>query len=475
MEAYKFKKKSWLIPSVEKTIRDRSLFDPGARLVIGVSGGPDSMALLSVLTALRPKWDLELLALYCHHGLRVEADGEEAFVRTWASTWGCRFLSRKLEVREYQREGGMSLEEAARILRHRAFEEVLRKEKADHIALAHTADDQAEEVLISLIRGAGLGGLAGIPMSRGRVIRPFLRTYKSEISRFLQDQDIPFQVDRSNVDQRFLRARVRHHLLPELKNYSPNILAQLNRTARLLQADEEFLQEKTRPLSEGLLSQGAYGISISRSALAVLPQALGSRLIQQALLKNSPRLRHIRSSHLLSILRAAQGGRDRGYLALPQGRLVLWDRNNIQIMNRGAEALETGDFSYEIDRPQSLIIRETGDKLGFKKITGFPGSEILSRDKNRVLVDFDKITWPLLIRNSRPGDRFQPLGLKGSKKISRFFIDRKIPLNRRPRIPLVFSNTEVVWVAGLEIGEPYRLDRHSGQCLEITYESRKEL
>ncbi|HMK65074.1 MAG TPA: tRNA lysidine(34) synthetase TilS, partial [Thermodesulfobacteriota bacterium] len=229
MATSKFKIKSGVTFSVEKIIRERKLFDPGAKLIAGVSGGPDSMALLLVLSALREKWDLQLLVLYCHHGLRPEADHEEIFVKTWSAKWGCPFFSKKLPVGKFKKEEGMSLEEAARELRYRTFEELLREEKADRIVLAHTADDQAEEVLISLIRGAGLGGLAGIPMRRGPIIRPLLGIYRSEILSLLHEQNIPFQVDHSNLDQRFLRARVRHHLLPELKAYSPNILAQLNR------------------------------------------------------------------------------------------------------------------------------------------------------------------------------------------------------------------------------------------------------
>ena len=475
MATSKFKIKSGVTFSVEKIIRERKLFDPGAKLIAGVSGGPDSMALLLVLSALREKWDLQLLVLYCHHGLRPEADQEEIFVKTWSAKWSCPFFSKKLPVGKFKKEEGMSLEEAARELRYRTFEELLREEKADRIVLAHTADDQAEEVLISLIRGAGLGGLAGIPMRRGPIIRPLLGIYRSEILSLLHEQNIPFQVDHSNLDQRFLRARVRHHLLPELKAYSPNILAQLNRTARLLQADEEFLQEKTTALAEKLLLPENSVISISREALASLPQSLGSRLIQQALSKTSPQLRHIQSSHILSILKAARTGRDKGQLPLPEGRLVLWDRNLIRITRKGAKTVRVGEFSYEIHRPQSLVLQETGDTLDFRKITLPPSSNPVLQDCQRIQVDLDKITWPLIVRNSRPGDRFQPLGMKGSKKVSRFFIDRKVPTQIRPRIPLVFSGMALVWVAGLGIAEPFRLDRFSRRALEITWTRQNEL
>ncbi len=306
------KKTPDLLPLMEKVIKESELFEPGARIIIGVSGGPDSMALLSLLVELRPHWDLDLMVLHCHHGLRAAADEEEALVKVWAKKWGCPFLSRKLPVKDFQRESGMSLQEAARELRYRTFLELAEVKKADRVALAHTANDQAEEVLIGLIRGAGLGGLAGIPVKRGPFIRPLIRIYRTEILNYLTIKTIPFKEDLSNRDFRYLRARVRHHLLPELKKYSPNIIAQLNQTAGLLQKDEEYLQEKVDQLSETVFSYSGQGTSIRRSSLADLPQALSSRLIQKAVLNSVGRLRHIRAVHILSIIAAAQGSRKPG-------------------------------------------------------------------------------------------------------------------------------------------------------------------
>ncbi|MBA4393811.1 MAG: tRNA lysidine(34) synthetase TilS, partial [Desulfobacca sp.] len=163
MTQVKKQKSPALLWSVEKVIKTYGLFDPGARILIGVSGGPDSMALLSLLSELRPKWALELMVLYCHHGLRLAADEEESFVRDWSRNLDCLFFSRRLPVREYQKETGKSLQEAARELRYRAFAELIKQKAINRVALAHTANDQAEEVLIGLIRGTGLGGLIGMP------------------------------------------------------------------------------------------------------------------------------------------------------------------------------------------------------------------------------------------------------------------------------------------------------------------------
>ena len=469
MERVLKKKKATLLQSVESLIKEYGLFDPAARILIGVSGGPDSMALLSLLSDLSPQWNLKLRVLYCHHGLRAAADEEEAFVRTWSKKLGCAFAARKLPVRDFQKQTGMSLQEAARELRYQTFWEYIKHQKVEKVALAHTANDQAEEFLIGLIRGAGLGGLAGIPVKRGPVIRPLIKTYRPEILNYLASKHIPYKEDVSNRDFRYLRARVRHHLLPELRKYSPNIVAQLNQMIGLLQKDEEYLQEKADQLADDSLSFSDHTASIRRSDLINLPQAVGSRLIQKAIFKSLGHLRHIRAVHILSILEAAQGNRLGGRIILPGSWSAQWDRDNIKILPAFSDPQTMMPFAYEIDRPQEVFIRETSERVSFRKVKTLIGSALFTGDKNLARVDFDKLTWPLLIRNMRPGDRFRPLGLEGSKKVSRFFIDRKVPQVLRSRIPLVLSGGAIVWIAGMEIGQPFCLDLHSTRALELEY------
>ena len=469
MEQVGKKKKLGLLLSVEAFIKETELFEPGARILIGVSGGPDSMALLSILAEMRPKWDLDLMVLHCHHGLRAAADEEEAFVRAWSKKLGCPFFRRKLPVRNFQRVSGKSLQEAARELRYRAFLEVAKLKKADRVALAHTANDQAEEVLISLIRGAGLGGLAGIPVRRGPVIRPLIKTFRKELLDYLSAKKIPFKEDASNRDFRYLRARVRHHLLPELKKYSPNILVQLNQTAGLLQKDDEYLQEKVDHLAGALLSRQGQTISIRRSGLTGLPRALGSRIIQKAIFNSLGHLRHIRAIHILSILEVAQSNRKQGRIILPEGWSARWDRDYIRILPVSGDPEPIKSFIYEIEKPRELFVQETGERVYFKKIKASFKSSLSLNNKNPVRVDFDKLIWPLQIRNKCPGDRFRPLGMSGSKKVSRYFMDRKIPKAKRDRIPLVLSGGEIVWIAGMDIGQAFSLDRHSTRALEMEY------
>jgi tRNA(Ile)-lysidine synthase len=472
MESTPKKRKSRLSSEIESFIRKEGLFDPGARILIGVSGGPDSMALLSLLTGLRPRWDLDLRVLYCHHGLRAAADGEEAFVQAWAKKLGCPFFARKLSVREFQKETGKSLQEAARELRYQAFEDYAKQENMDRVALAHTANDQAEEVLIGLIRGAGLGGLAGMPVHRGPFIRPLIRTYRPEILDYLKAENIPYQEDASNQDFRYLRARVRHHLLPELEKYSPNIIGQLNQTTQLLQEDEAYLQEKVEGLKETVISFSDHTVTLDRAELAALPQALASRLIQKALVMGLGSLHHVRAVHILSILKAGNGGK--GRLPLPDGWWARWDQEKIEILPC-LPVPKPADHFYHLIKKPTRVRLETGDSLTFKKIKASSESFKPPGGRDLAMVDFDKLTWPLLIRNRRPGDRFRPLGMTGTKKVSRVLMDRKIPQALRSRIPLVFSGGEIVWIGGVEIGQSFCRDGRTSRILEIVYERGKGL
>jgi tRNA(Ile)-lysidine synthase len=463
-----------LLRSIEIVIKENGLLEPGAKVLIGVSGGPDSMALLSLLSELRPKWRFDLTVLYCHHGLRAAADEEKSFVRNWSKKFGHPFVSRRLGVRIHQRETGKSLQEAARDLRYRIFEDYLAKDSFDRVALAHTANDQAEEVLIGLIRGAGLGGLTGMALRRGPFIRPLLRTSRPEILHYLTFKNIPFKEDASNKDLHYLRARVRHHLLEELKYYSPNIIQQLNQTAGLLQKDEEYLQKKAAELAAVIVTSSGRTARFHRQKLRSLPQALVSRIFLKVLLEGMGDLRHIRAVHILSLLKAATGPGEKGQMPLPNGWSAQWNRQTLTILPSVPKSHDVAFFNYEINKPQRLDIVETGDFLSLKKVKAPSSYFQPPTQNNQAKVDFDKLSWPLKIRNVRPGDRFNPLGLNGIKKVSRFFIDRKIPQDLRSRIPLIFSKGEIVWIAGMGIGHPFRLDSNSNWALEMTYGKGKE-
>jgi tRNA(Ile)-lysidine synthase len=454
---------------VQKSSEQDELIHPGSRILVGVSGGPDSMALLAVLCSLRSRLDLELTVLYCHHGLRAAADQEELFVRQWAERWDCTFTAERLSVREWQQARKCSLQEAARECRYRALDAQRQRQQARSVALAHTANDQAEEVLIGLIRGAGLGGLAGIPRQRGPFVRPLLGIYREEIRAYLGRRDIPWLEDASNRDLRFLRARVRHHLLPALQQYSPNMPVQLTRLAELLRADEDFLQEKTREAWALAASGGDEVPVLSRRRLAGFPQAIGSRLIQTVLRRTPGGLAGLGSRHILTLLRLAAGPSPAGTFDLPGNRVALWEKDRFLIRPRNPAQPQPRSFSYWINGPGEVLIRETGGTLILEnvRLEDIPKNGV--RNEQEALVARDKIRWPLRVRSPEAGDRFQPLGMAGTKKVARFLMDRKVPRERRPLIPLLWSGEELVWVVGVGLAQPFAVMADSTAALYLEY------
>jgi tRNA(Ile)-lysidine synthase len=344
------------------------------------------------------------------------------------------------------------------------------EQQADQVALAHTANDQAEEVLIGLIRGAGLGGLAGIPLQREGFIRPLLATYRPEILTYLAERKIPYLEDESNKDRRFLRVRVRHQLLPELEKFSPNIIAQLNRTAGLLKKDEDFLQENTERIMARVLAPLEAGVQFSRSVLKELPPAILSRLFQKALFQVKGDLRSIGSVHLLSLVNAVCGSSIQGRLDLPGSVQASWDRDRIILQPGVSGSPPPLLFSGQVDKPGTISIREIGAEISFERVRIDPQTARKTFNKQQALVDWEKIQWPLVVRNVQSGDRFRPLGLKGAKKVNRFFRDRKIPRSQRDRIPLILSGGEIVWIAGLEIGDLFALNDQSRQALRLQFQ-----
>ncbi|NIA04879.1 MAG: tRNA lysidine(34) synthetase TilS [Proteobacteria bacterium] len=300
------------------------------RLVVGVSGGPDSVALLYVLAALRGPLDLGLIAVYVDHGLRpAETTGEGAYVKQSAADLAIDYEYVRVAAAEHAARAGLSLEHAARELRYEALRTVARQYGAACIAVAHTADDQAEEVLLRLIRGSGRKGLAGMRRRNRDLIRPFLETEKKVILAYLQDKNISYLQDSSNLDPRFLRNRVRHELLPFLeRRFDPGVRRSLRKTAASLAEDEVLLAALTDAcwdqvvsvsLDDGNEEAATCRIVLDRKLFGRQPAALQRRLVEKILWRlGSP----ARYEHILRVVEAARQGRTGSELHLSRGLRV---------------------------------------------------------------------------------------------------------------------------------------------------------
>jgi tRNA(Ile)-lysidine synthase len=275
---------SIMLKRIRKTIADCSLLERGDHLLVAVSGGPDSVALLRAMVLLSSEYDLQLTTAHLNHGLRgVEAKKEEAFVRRLCAGMGIACICKTIDIRMLQKGRGMSLEEIGREERYRYLDETAEICGAGKIATGHHRDDQAETVLINLLRGSGSGGLKGIPPVRdGRIIRPLLHVRRGEILEFLDREGLSYMTDSSNLSPLFLRNRIRHELIPELTlRYNPGIVEALSHTAEIIRKEDDYLQTVVRQiLSRWGILPGAEEIRLPLAALLLLHEALQGRVIK---------------------------------------------------------------------------------------------------------------------------------------------------------------------------------------------------
>ncbi|MBT0654410.1 tRNA lysidine(34) synthetase TilS [Geomobilimonas luticola] len=441
------------------------MFAAGDRVVVAVSGGADSVALLDFLVNLR-EMGLSLVIAHLNHQLRgEESDGDEAFVVRLAADYGLSVETLRVDVREFATRQRLSLEEAGRVARYDFFDEVAARHDARCIALAHHADDQAETVMLRLLRGAGGSGLAAmLPRSAdGRYVRPFLRVTRREIEAYLAARNLSFRTDSSNTDTSFLRNRIRHELLPFLAGYNGNIAARLVATAESLAADEELLEQVVAAAFDRLGSFERTGTRLLVKVLTTESRGLRYRLYRHALRLVKGDLARIGSLHLQSIDRLVHDAGSGASLSLPGGCRVTKSYGHL-VFTAGGSGEHPMDWEVPVEGPGryplpggSVLVVEPADSPAGLRMTS----------PTVTFLDGEQAPFPWLVRNFRAGDRFVPLGMTGHKKVKNLLIDCKVPRDRRWRIPLVFSSSHLVWVAGVRAAAEARLTAPTADVLKV--------
>jgi tRNA(Ile)-lysidine synthase len=466
-----------MLAKVRETIAQYGMLTPGDRVIAAVSGGPDSMALLAVLHLLSREFDIRLVVAHLNHGLRPEAPQEALLVNRYAESWGCPFVTECIDVAGLSRQSGKSLEEAGREARYAFLDRTARIYGARKIALGHHRQDQAETVLMNLMRGSGLEGLRGMtPLREGRYMRPLLFIDRAEIVVFLRERGIDFIIDSSNDDPFYLRNRIRGRLLPSLREtFNPNIDKGLSHLAEIVRLENDFMES----LVDRTLAQWEVGLSGPSIVLPVtdwrgLPEALQNRMIKRLLETLAPHGRGIAFTHIMAVRKLLIQGGPAGSLSLPfsigvkreYGKLLIFRRDR---SSRGDEAsAHIPDFTYPVEVPGEVHIAETGvtirltlENRGLSSLGDVMGNPTIA------LLDYDRIQFPLIIRNIRAGDRIQPLGMKGRKKVKAWFIDEKIPRDLRRSTPLLVDRRSVLWIGGGQTGEGVRITDRTSRILKV--------
>lgn len=467
-------------------IQQEALLLEGETVIVGASGGPDSTALLHVLARLRPNLHLKVVAVYVDHGLRPAETGQEhALVLEQARLLGIECVSSSIPVREYAAEHGLSIEHAARLLRYEHLSQVASKYGASKIAVAHTADDQAEELLLRMIRGTGRKGLAGMAaMHSGKIIRPFLTIPKKTLLDYLADKKISFCEDSSNLERIYLRNRVRLDLIPYLEKYfNPNIQQTLRQTAMILKDEEALLERMAHELlgeavvteKENISQSPAEApatVAILLEVLLSSPRAMQRRVVETVCwqMENSPAFRQIEqildlaaNGKAEAIVHLSQGLRvekqsDRLLFTYPQGKTSL--RGNLF-------ESEKSHFEIVIQGVGTYPVPEIGKAISIEVMHELPPKNEL-KTKGVDYLDFDKFSFPLCLRSFLPGDRFHPLGAPGSKKVSDFLTDSKVPKSERWSIPVLADQKSIIALLGKRIDHRVRVTETTDKVVKVT-------
>jgi tRNA(Ile)-lysidine synthase len=444
----------FLADRVLATVRNHGMLPPGGRVLVALSGGPDSVGLLHLLCALAARGELTVAGVaHLNHGLRDAADDDERFCRERAAELGFRLCVECADVRALAREWHTSIEDAGRRARYAFLERAAAEVGADVITTGHTLDDQAETFLLQLIRGAGPRGLSSIGPSVGRVRRPLLDVRREEIRNWLAAEGVPFREDESNRDVAFARNRVRHVLLPLLeREFSPGIVGVLGREAAIAREDESYLQSIAIESARSVVLASEDIIEIDASALRSLHPAVASRVARIALARLGSG-RYIGYDHVEGLLHLA-GLPEASALSLPgqQARRV-GDRI---VLGRAGPGIFENSFRIPLSIPGEVLLERQGWAVSAELGSSFAG---LSSNGLEVALRAKDVTLPLTVRSRRRGDRLRPAGMRGRrKKLQDLFVDRKIARHERDRIPLVVDREDrILWVVGHAVAEDFRV------------------
>ncbi|NVM57240.1 MAG: tRNA lysidine(34) synthetase TilS [Desulfobacterales bacterium] len=456
------------LSAVKATIRRYHMLEPGDTVLVGVSGGPDSVALLHSLVAVGAHWSVRLVVAHLNHRLRgATADQEAAFVERLAAKLEIPCEIGSEDVASYSAEHRLSVQEASRVVRYAYYDEVAAKHAARKIALGHQANDNAESILIHLLRGTGPRGLAGIPPVRDeRIIRPLIDLTRQQILEFLEQGGFEYVRDHSNLDPKYLRNRIRHELLPALKErFNPNAVCTLTRLASIVRDEEDFWNHQISGVFQGVvLEQTTDRLTLSASGLARLHPALSRRLIRQAVLSLKGDLKRWGHSHVEAVVQLARGPSPSGRLDLPRGVRVVRDRDEVTFLLGPPE--EKPSFQYHIPGMGTTFIREIGI---FLKLSVCDANEVAQPKKyasTTALFDLYAVSFPLNVRSFKEGDRFRPLGMSGSQKVKTFFINHKVSRSKRQRCPLLVSGGRIIWVGGYRIDDSAKVTDRTKRVLK---------
>lgn len=474
-----------ILETVAADVAEHDMLAAGDRVLVGVSGGPDSVALLNILNELAHRFSITLAVAHLDHGLRPEAAQEARFVKTLAVQRDLPFHFAKQDVAAYRREQGLSIEEAAREVRYTFYKRVMRTAGCQKLALGHHSEDSAELVLMNILRGSGPLGLSGIPPVRdGWIVRPLINLTRDRLLNYLNRRQLEYVNDLSNLDMRFTRNRIRHQLLPMLKNnFNANIVATLHRTARITGDENQWLSSLTDPLCESVITaRSPRQLSLDIAALGEFDIAPFRRILRRAITLLRGSLRRVTFGHIEALHQLVTSGPENARVDLPGliAAVKQGDQLVLAVMDRPRKPLAphppAAAYHYLIEADSIPVaglfnqaLPTSGASLIFSCKELPAAIEVGGSGQHSAFFDIDRLKFPLIVRNYQPGDRFTPFGMQGSKKVKKLFNERRVPQPERGRCPVLVSDDRILWVVGYQRARDCSVTDRTRQVLEVKF------
>ncbi len=475
-----------MLEKLEQTIRLKCQINTSASILLGISGGADSLFMLDILHRL----GYPLIVAHLDHQLRPESGQEAVGVRKIAENLEIPYIFEIKDANQFAKAHKLSIEQAARQIRYEFLFRQAERLNAQAVAVAHTADDQIETILLHLLRGTGLSGLTGMqhfllpsPWSQNiPLIRPILDIWREQIIEYIQFRPYqPFQ-DKSNWDTTYLRNRIRHELLPSLESYNPQIRQNIHQMAAIISEDEQIIHKiSSEAWQKCLLAQGAGYIQLDKNCFLGRPMGIQRRLVRRAHFELLSNLVNIEFQHIEQVIAFIASPSTSKFSQLAAGLFILDEENTIFIFDQHAQLPKgywpqiCNEKSFDPSGSGKLNLDEVWE-LHYQIKENTPEiyqAALSNSDLFQAWLDYDRIKTPLIVRGRLPGDQFRPLGLVGKKiKLSDFFIDQKLPHRARANWPLVISIDEIVWASGFQIAYRVRLTPQTKRILYLRITKR---
>jgi tRNA(Ile)-lysidine synthetase-like protein len=464
----------------------------GSTVVVGVSGGADSLALLHALHALAPEFDLSLHVAHLDHQLRGDAaQADAAFVRDLAQSWDLPCTIESRAVSGYARDYKLSLEEAARQVRYGFLREVALAHHSETIAVAHNADDQAESVLMHFLRGSGLSGLRGMlpkmhleeyriqqsafsnQPSKIYLIRPLLDTPRSAIDEYCQQNDLHPRVDATNADTTYFRNRLRHELLPLLETYNPQIRSILGRTADVIAAEHEVLQAHINyAWGMTIVEETGTAVTFDLPLWREHPIGVQRALLRQAIHQLRPPLRDIDFAHVADAIEILQRATTGDQVTLPQNLFIEVSYDTFTIAPR--DQLTLPDWPLLPDRSAPLVVNVPGitplpESAWIVEASFEPCDQHVPLSRFAACFTAETLPGPLTLRARTSTDRFHPQGMPSPVRLKDWMINAKVPRLIRDRLPLLVSGDQIAWVPGYRVGQPFLVHSETQRIIKLVF------